>query len=302
MGDPREWGNSFAAQSCLVTSRYSKCYRVASASQENLVRLWSRKPRIVYPQLPRYAASDLDGMMAALHRDGFALIPGLLNRREVDEHRAAIDRLEPGHWDFTGTTDHYKNVFNRDPRWLPLLDQPGVIDLAEAALGSNCHIIGQTAWRSHPGHRGVRIHLDYLAMELPVKRLGKFQIPMFICTAHFYLCDITEDLCPTRVIPGSHRAARKPTEGETQWEGRLPQPVLCDAGDVLFFRSDLWHSGSENRTADQTRYLLQVHYARREMAQHFMPFLEWQFNPAVVAACSERQRRLLGDHRQGAYD
>lgn len=82
----------------------------------------------------------------------------------------------------------------------------------------------------------------------------------------------------------------------------MPQPVLCDAGDVLFFRSDLWHSGSDNLTDEGIRYLLQVHYGRREMANHFAPYLEWRFNPDVLAACTSLQRRLLGDHRQGAYD
>jgi hypothetical protein len=38
------------------------------------------------------------------------------------------------------------------------------------------------------------------------------------------------------------------------------------------------------------------------MAQHFAPYLEWRFNPEVVAACTRRQRRLLGEHPQGSYD
>jgi ectoine hydroxylase-related dioxygenase (phytanoyl-CoA dioxygenase family) len=149
----------------------------------------------------------------------------------------------------------------------------------------------------------VGLHLDYLPMELPAKGLpGTFRVPMFLCTAHYYLSDITEDLCPTYVVPGSHRAGRRPGPAEAHWNGRLPQPVLCAAGSVLFFRSDLWHSGSENQTEDQVRYLLQVHYGRREMAQHFAPYFEWRFNPLVVAACNPRQRRLLGEHKQGAYD
>jgi hypothetical protein len=71
---------------------------------------------------------------------------------------------------------------------------------------------------------------------------------------------------------------------------------------VLFFRSDLWHSGSDNLTGDKTRYLLQVHYGRREFAHHFAPYLDWTFNPAVLAAATDRQKRLLGDHEPGAYD
>lgn len=242
--------------------------------------------------------------LQALHEQGFVLLPGVLAPAQIDWLRTAIDGLQPIHWDYSGLVDHYKCVFNRDPAWLPYLDLPGVIELAEAALGADCHVIGQTAWRSHPGFIGADLHLDYLVLELPPTLLAdpSFQLPMQICTTHFYLDDITEELCPTLVIPGSHRAGRKPRPGETSWQGREPEPVLCRAGDVLFFRSELWHAGSRNRSPGRTRYLLQVHYGRRMVAQKFSPYLDWRFNPAVIAACSPRQRRLLGDHAEAEYD
>jgi ectoine hydroxylase-related dioxygenase (phytanoyl-CoA dioxygenase family) len=240
----------------------------------------------------------------ALQDEGFVLIPQVIDRPEVARARAAIDRLQPFHWDVQGLTDHYKCVFNRDPYWLAFLDLPGIIELAEAALGKDCHIIGQTAWRSHPGHQGVGVHADYLALEIPEDLIAneRFTLPMFICTAHVYLSDITSELCPTHVIPGSHRSGRWPAPYEFSWQGKRPQPILCQAGDVLFFRSDLWHSGSNNCTPDQTRYLLQIHYGRRMVAQKFSPYLTWRFNPEILARCTRRQLRLLGDHRQAAYD
>lgn len=242
--------------------------------------------------------------LQALHEQGFVLLPQVLTPAQIDWLRTAIDGLKPIHWDYAGLVDQYKCIFNRDPSWLPYLDQAGVIELAEAALGADCHIIGQTAWRCHPGFIGAELHLDYLVMELPPSLLADpaFRLPMQICTAHFYLDDITADLCPTLVISGSHRAGRKPLAGETSWQGRAPEPVLCRAGDVLFFRSELWHAGSRNSTPDRTRYLLQVHYGRRMVAQKFSPYLDWQFNPAVIAACTPRQRRLLGDHEEAEYD
>ncbi len=249
---------------------------------------------------PRLTASRLQ----ALHEQGFVLLPSVLGSQQIAELRAAIDRLRPEHWDFTGLVDHYKCVFNRAPLWLPYLDPPGIIELAEAALGADCHVIGQTAWRCHPGFIGAELHLDYLVLELPPALLADpaFMLPMQICTAHIYLDDISEDLCPTLVVPGSHRAGRKPLAGETQWQGQVAQPVLCRAGDVLFFRSELWHAGSRNRTANRTRYLLQVHYGRRMVAQKFSPYLAWRFNPEVIAACTPRQRRLLGEHEAAEYD
>lgn len=171
-----------------------------------------------------------------------------------------------------------------------------MIELAEAALGTDCHIIGQTAWRSRPGFIGGELHADYLAMELPESLLADpaFELPKQVCTAHLYLDDIDADLCPTLVIPGSHRAGRRPRPGETQWHGRAAEPVLCKAGDLLLFRSDLWHAGSRNRTAERCRYLLQIHYGRRMVAQKFSPYLHFRCWPPPRRAsvvCSASTRR-----------
>ena len=252
-----------------------------------------------------YPKDDTSGMLRTLHKDGFALIPEVLPANQVQDLCKYIDSLSPIHWDQTGLIDHYKCVFNRNPFWLPFLDVAGIIDLAEAALGRDCHIIGQTAWRCHPGFVGVHIHADYLSAEIPEELASdpRFEMPMQICTAHFYLNDITEELCPTKVIPGSHKSGRYPQRRhEDSWNGREAEAVLCKAGDVLFFRSDLWHSGSVNWTRGTSRYLLQVHYGRRMVAQKFSPYIDWKFNPEVIAACTPRQRRLLGDHAPAAYD
>lgn len=243
--------------------------------------------------------------LEAMHREGFVLLPGVLDAANITALRQAIDRLAPIGLDYQGLLDdHYTCVFNRAPFWLHFLDLPGVIELAEAALGPDCHIIGQTAWRSRPGFIGGELHADHLVMALPEHLLADpgLELPMQVCTAHLYLDDIDADLCPTLVIPGSHRAGRKPQPGETAWCGRAPEPVLCRAGDALFFRSDLWHAGSRNRTTERSRYLLQVHYGRRMVAQKFSPYLAFAFNPAVLAAATARQRRLLGEHEPAEYD
>jgi ectoine hydroxylase-related dioxygenase (phytanoyl-CoA dioxygenase family) len=256
--------------------------------------------------LKRFAVHDIAGMARALEQDGFALAGAALTPQRVEEARAAIDALQPLHWDETHEDggrfmDRYLCVFNRDPFWLEFLDRPGIIEVAEAILGRDCHVIGQTAWRSLPGFHGDPLHVDYLPITFTTASEVE-RVPVFILTAHFYVCDVTCDLAPTCVLRGSHRAGRAPRADERNWDGREATPVLAQAGECLLFRSDLWHSGSANRHASAMRYLLQVHYGRREMAQHFSPYLEWRFNPAVIAAATKRQKRLLGDHEPGAYD
>ena len=246
--------------------------------------------------------ADTEGQTQALHDDGFALIPGVLNADEVAALRAAMDRLEPFGFDWKGVNEHYKCVFNRERIFLDLVDRPGVSELADSAMGAQCHIIGETAWKSHPGHNGWGIHTDQLFVPLPESAFDDphYRLPVWICTAHYYLNDILdEDHCPTYVIPGSHKSGRSPGKGEEEWHGRKLEPVLVKAGDVLFFRSEVWHTGSLNKS-DAPRYLVQVHYSHRNIAQKFSPW-PWQYNPEILAVATPRQRKFLGEHPESNY-
>jgi hypothetical protein len=276
------------------------------------------------------AQEDADGIVRAIETEGLAYIPGLLDRAEAAEVRARIDALRPLACDSSvaagGAIDHYKCVFNRDPYWLRFIDRAGVIDAIERLMGPSCHIIGMSAWRTPPAgpdcdrtrpiDRAGGLHADqiFIPMDEELLTSGRVKLPVFLGTLHYYLSDLDLDLCPTWVVPGTHLAGRGPTKDalpvghhgtiggpERTWNGREQVPVLCAAGDGLLFRSELWHRGSPNRTLDRTRYLLQVHYGQRGMAQRFPPALEFRHDPAILAAANTRQLRLLGKHDLSAY-
>lgn len=250
-----------------------------------------------------FAIDDLAGMTDAMHEDGFALIPGVLSPDEVLAARAAIDRLKPFGFDHMNLTEHYKCVFNRDRVFFDLLDRPGIVDLAEATMGEQCHIIGQTAWKSHPGHNGWSPHIDHHLVTVTEEIASdRTKYPIYLCTAHFYLDDLDETLAPTYVIPGSHKSGINPGWGkdpDLTWKGQKMEPVLCRAGDVLFFRSEIWHTGSKN-TSERDRYLIQNHYSHRTISNRFSPW-PFSFNQEFLATANERQLRLLGKHPEGAY-
>lgn len=267
-----------------------------------------------------YAQSDSEGIAKAIREEGFAIMPEVLSRGEVDELKSTIDSIisSPGPGDGVGhgkDIDHFKCVFNRDPYWLQFLDKSGIIEAVEDLMGKDSHIIGMSAWRSPPGTGSFgQLHTDQLFVPMDEELImsGRVELPVFISTLHFYLNDMDEDLCPTWIVPGSHKSGRAPggkgvtnsgTQGghEMSWNGIDARPVLVNAGDAMLFRSEVWHSGSVNRTLDRTRYLLQVHYSRRGIAQRFPPYLEFKYNQKVLDAANERQLRLLGKHHIGAY-
>jgi len=270
--------------------------------------------------LPLVERPDLNGQMEALEKEGYVYFPSVLSGGEIEELRARIDSLDPveANFDSYSTPDelvygnfqgggfflkHIKSAFNRDPIFLKYLDRSPLIDLAEAVHGEECHIIGMTAWITGQGRPDQSLHADWVPVPLPEDVLAdpRVRIPIFATTAMFYLDDVYEELGPTKMVRGSHKSGRQP-KGDAQWQGNEAQSVLCKAGDVVLFRSELWHRGSAGRSI-QNRYLLQVFYANRMVTQKFPPYPHgFRLDESLLARATPRQRRLLGDHKKGAYD
>ena len=248
-------------------------------------------------------------------RDGFAYFPNSLRRSEVAGLKTAMDKTPTVAEHFDQDPSHtisekgfsekvINNAFNHNEVFFSFLDRPGIIEVAEALLGEECHVIGMTAWVTGPGRPTQNLHVDYLAVELPKHVLADplVKMPVFITTAHFYLNDLYPELGPTQFIPGSHLSGTRPRAGQMEWEDKGVEDCIVKAGDAVIFRSEVWHRGTPN-TSNETRYLLQVHYAQRMIAQKFPPYLNrFVFNQELLAKATPRQRRLLGDHRKSNYD
>ena len=249
---------------------------------------------------------EMEDQIEAMHAIGYAYIPRALNADRVAELKHRMDLLSgiPDSFDrdHDEQTDqffqkHINNAFNRDRAFFDCLDVDGVIDIAEGVNGNDCHVIGMTAWVTGPGRPDQSLHIDCKLISLPddITADPRVRIPIFITTAHFYLNDMYEELGPTKFVPGTHVKQDRPAPSEEL-------SILCNAGDAIIFRSEIWHRGTAN-TSDEKRYLLQVHYAQRMITQKFPPYLnKFQFRPEVLEWASDRQRRLLGGHRPGAYD
>jgi ectoine hydroxylase-related dioxygenase (phytanoyl-CoA dioxygenase family) len=270
--------------------------------------------------IPLIEYHDLESRVKAMERDGYVYFPNVLKAEEIAELKAGLDALEPieENFDHYSTPEkvvcgknqkqcflqkHIKNIFNHNAFYLQYVDRSPVIELTEAIHGEDCHIIGQTGWVTGQGRPDQNLHVDWLPVPLPEEVMNnpKVKLPIFITTAHFYLNDIDEEIGPTKFVPGSHRSGRAP-DGDTTWNGVEEQSIHCKAGDVIQFRSEVWHRGSANKSS-KTRYLMQVHYSHRMITQKFPPYLHrFRFNESILAQATPRQRRLLGEHNPSNYD
>jgi hypothetical protein len=248
----------------------------------------------------------IDASIEGMYRDGYAIFPGLLTRDDVALLRARMDAMGsqndddyvvPG-WCYN---KHVGSDFSQNPDLLDYIDRTGVIEVIDAIHGGDAHlgvnpgpqVVGGSSWITGAG-RAMGIHTDYQTVSLPEEIHERFRLPIYCSTLHIYLNDLTPELGPTTVIPGSHRAGRFPRD-ESTWNGVAPQMALVNAGDAVLFRNDLWHGAARNTHPTERRYMMQVHYAHASFAKCY-PSLRWPalYHPAVLEKATARQRRLLG--------
>jgi hypothetical protein len=252
--------------------------------------------------LPYPEEFDLEAASEAMFSDGYAIIPGVLNRDEVAElkHRMDTSGGPDEQYDHTKIgwcfNKHLTVEYHKDPHFLRYIDRPGVVDLARAVLGADCRIHSGTMWVTGPGRR-MGVHCDFLPVKLPPEYAAdpRVRVPVHECVAQFYLNDLTADIGPTIVVPGSHRAGHGP-QGTCEWKGIKPKAAMLKAGDVLLFRFDCWHGayGNTSKTG-QRRYIMQQAYSHRRVELGYPPMIyDHYWNPEVIRQANPTQRKLLG--------
>jgi ectoine hydroxylase-related dioxygenase (phytanoyl-CoA dioxygenase family) len=251
---------------------------------------------------------------ARLETDGWAVLPGTLSPAEIETLTAEIDgvfatsepeRSRPDRAEF-----RYE-MLNRSPACQAVVGHPRILEVIEPLLGSDCHVIANTAWRNPPEFAGGPWHCDagpHVPRAEGVPWDDRIPYPVFVVAAHVMLRDCGEEDGPTAVVPGSHRSGRLAPfdqlwDDDLCYDGRSPVHVVARAGDVALFVSDVWHRGMPAREG-HGRFFLQVHYGRRDIAQRLRTtdVANQLSRDAIERATDERSRALVGLHDPFFYD
>jgi ectoine hydroxylase-related dioxygenase (phytanoyl-CoA dioxygenase family) len=202
-----------------------------------------------------------------LDRDGFLLLSNMLTPEQVTRFGARLDELLAVEGEDAGKevhqeagTDRLANLVDKDvmfevcythPRLLAAVAHIFRRDFKFNSLNSRSALPGQ-------GHQGF--HPDFDRAVEP----GDY----YVCNSAWLLDAFTETNGPTRVVPGSHRSGKLPSDEMA--DPREPHPgeirILAAAGSVFVFNSHVWHSGTRNNT-DQPRRVIHSSFTRRDQAQ-----------------------------------
>ena len=259
---------------------------------------------------------DAPDETAQLERDGWAHLTGVFTTDEVDAMRTEIDAAFDAYPPERSRTDKDEfryEMLNRSAACQAAIASPRVLEVIEPLLGDDCHVIANTAWRNPPDFGGSLWHCDagpHVPRPADVPWDDRIPYPVFAVATHFLLADCRLADGPTAVVPGSHRSGRlapydRLQDPDLSHDGRPPQLLPGAAGDVLLFVSDVWHRGTPaDPEAGRGRYFLQVHYARRDIAQRLRTTADANqlSAEAVARATTERERELVGLHPPFFYD
>ena len=261
----------------------------------------------------------------ALQTQGYAVLRDVLSADEVtalsDEIAGVYenyprDNRQAAVRDPEEDEDFRYEMFNRSALAQQAIAHPDILEVIEPLIGEDCHVIANTCWRNPPReahtHGGGFWHIDagpHIPRDPNVAWDARIPYPVFVVGVHIYLQDCPMQCGPTGVIPGSHTSGQPPPHDryddvDLTWNGQGVVPVICAAGDVGMFVSDIWHRRLPTQTGDYGRLFLQAHYGRRDIAQRLRPTaVSNQVSAEAEARIdNERMRTLLGLHRPMFYD
>lgn len=124
---------------------------------------------------------------ASIERDGYAVIRGAFNARQLSPIRKEIEAVY-GTNDGDGRamwqdSDFRYEMFNRSPRAQKLVGRREILDVIEPLLGEDCHIIANTCWRNpanteHVHGGGAGISTPARTSRAPKVSTGRARCPI----------------------------------------------------------------------------------------------------------------------------
>jgi len=257
---------------------------------------------------------DLDQLKQSFETDGFAVVPGLLDAREVEEIRETFETLRGdrrNHFNdqITDPNDplfHYPRIvhphrFNSIARHYLL--HPKVTACLHSLFDEEPVAVQSMYYFKPPGARGQAMHQDNLYLL----------VDPGTCIAAWTALDfIDRQNGGMLVVPGTHRGNILCQEKADIRESfaasatRIPPglkavDVRMNPGDTLFFGGALIHGSGPNRTTDRFRRSFIGHYAAgslQKISKFYLPLVRLDGTDLEIEA--NRNGGVCGDSWMGA--
>ncbi len=228
---------------------------------------------------------EVEPIVRGLDENGYAVVPGVLDRSTVAAIRSELHRLlettPTGRNDFEGfATKRIYRLFAKTRAFDPLATHPVLLGVLRRTLG-HCQLSAPTGIQIGPGEPAQILHRDDSIYPLPEPH-GEV-----VLNTMWAFDDFTVENGATRLVVGSHRweVGRQPTDADPITHLEMP------AGSVAFYTGSVWHGGGANRTAEPRLGVILEYAAAwlRPQENHVIGV-----PPEVVATLPDTLQELLG--------
>jgi ectoine hydroxylase-related dioxygenase (phytanoyl-CoA dioxygenase family) len=235
--------------------------------------------------LTKDQAQHLDDLGYVVLEDcmGSALLDGLRTRiRELfseEGDNAGREFLQEEH------AHRLANLVDKGEVFQRAIVFPEVIDGVRRVLGSDFKLSSLNARSADPySDVGQPLHVDMGAI---IDARG-----YWACNTVWMLDDFTPENGATRMVPCSHRWAKRPQDVLADPLAPHPDEILLigRAGSVAVMNAHLWHGGTANKTS-APRLAMHAFYCRNDKPQQ--QYQKRLLRPEVQATLPEDVRRIL---------
>ena len=193
-----------------------------------------------------------------VEREGFVVIPDLLNSEQLDAIRSEVSNLPTTATDYSEHQRGSKGPWPSCPNAVKVIALPAMVEYLTALFGDELICTSCTYSVSEPGHPGIAIHTD--SQPYGSKIFGNQSSSPVLVRVLYYLDDLTPERSPFKVIPYSHLSMH--LDG-VPYNRFLAHPdetmVTCRAGTAAVINQKVFHGNYPNYSKE-TRRLLAIAY------------------------------------------
>jgi hypothetical protein len=232
--------------------------------------------------------------------DGFLIVRGALTPAEVAALTAVVDEMYEANLQKPdvkpGADLDRRNVMEEHDLFVSLMDHPVTFPLVLELMGPYIQLSMSEVIVRPPNPEGpALLHTDG-GQAMRQIRVTDDSLPLQI-KIQYFLTDVdARDSGNFTVVPGSHRRAFP--SGGFEAGPYIPEALqLCvQAGDAAIFPHAMWHGYVRNHSSRTRKSLIYCY------SHHcFRCFDYRQASPELLARCTPRQRRLIGDIGEWKY-
>jgi len=207
-------------------------------------------------------SEDLNQSTARFQELGYLVVPDFLSRRNAADLYSRFDSLDMITWEPGMEKTANERTLLYDHQFADVVIGTPFMDLLRQTIGDDYQLLAYQALEIGPKSGAAREwHIDFHVLN-----------PLILTVrVAIYLTDMTEEMGPLYVIPGSHRWGREPSaqERESELEGEIR--VTVPAGTAVAFAGQLWHSASRNNSDRPRRALFPYcgHYWMKRLDEYY---------------------------------